>query len=237
MSTTHPSRVPALAALLAGSLALGGLSVSSPGEARAPKLKEWVSRWLGNPPLAAGGTRGDPTTPPICLLHPWLLPNASPSQADLAVPRPVLVTSTPLRSIQLIHGNGRPVGVVTRPLSMNRAGTSWSWPSSWPSLEPGRTYQLKFEAATTGSTASILLRTASAEDFAQGRELQERLGAHPERWLETIQALLTTSGSPSNSSRALASQLLFTPEAPPSPALEELRQALRRGNCSPPRQP
>jgi hypothetical protein len=249
MSSANPSRFsslrqgrrPALAVLLAGSLAIVCFGVSSPVEASRNKLVEWVRRWLGNPPLAAGGTRGAGAPPPpqICLLHPWLLPKAFPPQADLAVPRPVLVATTPLRRILLINEeDGRLLGEASVPLSASRAGTWMAWPTHWPSLEPGREVELKLEAATSSSTesVSILLQTASEQDVAKARALQERLGRDSARWETTIQDLLTSGTPPSPSSRALAAHLLFSAQAPPSPALKQLRQALRRGACSLPSQ-
>ena len=132
--------------------------------------------------------------------------------------------------------DGRLLGKTSPPLSTNRAATRMVCPTHWPSLEPGRSCQLNFEAATTGSTASILLQVTSAKDIEKARALLERLGSNPERWLETIQALLTTSTSPTDSSRALGAHLLIAPQAPGSPVLEQRRQALGRGNCSSPSQ-
>lgn len=130
----------------------------------------------------------------------------------------------------------RLLGETSPPLSTNSAGTRMNWPHSWPSLEHGRNDGLALEAASIHSKAALLLQTASGEDFAKARELQQCLGTHPERWLETMEALLTISASPSDPSRVLDAHLLFSPQAPASPAQEQLRQGLRRGNCSCPSQ-
>lgn len=230
--------------LLCGSLAAALATTASPGEASAGKLWKWINRWLGNPPIATGGTRGEPPPPAICLLHPWLLPQPAPPRdglilpppfprADLAVSRPVLATTTPLSKIRLREGNGRSIEA-TPPHSAKTSGTQMAWPSHWPSLAPGRLYQLKLVAASTGDGQTIELQTASAEAFEQVRSLQERLGSDPAAWDQQIQALLASGGTPSNANRALAAQLLFSEQAPPSPSLEQLHKALRRNNCTTP---
>lgn len=225
-------------ALLAGSLAVARLSASSPVEASAPKLVEWFRRWLGNPLLAAGGTRspGAPAPPKIYLLHPWLLPKASPPQADLAILRRVLVATRPLRRIRLINDEGLRLGKATPPLSANHAGTRMAWPTHWPSLEPDRSHQLTLEGATPGAEASILLQAASEQDVTKAGAPLERLGGDSARWETTIQdpAGERHSSRPFKPGAGRPSPLL--PAAPPSPALRQLRQALRRGACSSPSQ-
>lgn len=202
----------------------------------SPMLVEWINRLLGNPPIATATVRGGPPPISICLLHPWLLPDNSPLRANLTVPRPVLATTRPLSKIEMTDDNGHSLGEASPPRSTNSAGTLMAWPRHWPSLEPGRRYELILKAASTDATATVVLQAAGAEAFLQTRRLQERLGNDPERWEQEIQALLTTSAPPSDRNRALAAQLLFSPQTPPSPALEKLRQALRRTNCSTPPQ-
>ncbi len=217
---------------LLAALLCGGLAAATPGEA-SPRLVEWIKRWLGNPPIATGGTRGSPPPLSICLLHPWLLPQVPP-RTDLAVPRPVLATTTLLSRITLSDGSGRFFIEAAPPLSAKADGTQMAWPTHWPSLEPGRRYELSLVAASTGDRVTIELQTSSAEAFEQVRRLQQRLGSDPSAWEEQIRALLTSGTPPSQSSRALAAQLLFSQQAPTSPALEQLRQTLRRGRCSSP---
>lgn len=228
-----------LAALLCGGLA----AAPTPGET-SPRLVEWIKRWLGNPPIASGGTRGSPPPLSICLLHPWLLPQAPLRaklavppplpQADLAVPRPVLATTTLLSRITLSDDSGRFFIEAAPPLSAKPDGTQMAWPTHWPSLEPGRRYKLSLVTASTGDGVTIELQTSSAEAFEQVRRLQQRLGSNPSAWEEQIRALLTSGNPPSHPSRALAAQLLFSQQAPTSPALEQLRQTLRRGRCNTP---
>ena len=246
MSSSMWPRVPVcrrwrrtvLAALLCG-----GLAATTPGET-SPRLVEWIKRWLGNPPIATGGTRGSPPPLSICLLHPWLLPQVPPRtdlavptplpRADLAVPRPVLATTTLLSRITLSDGSGRFFIEAAPPLSAKADGTQMAWPTHWPSLEPGRRYKLSVITASTGDGVTIELQTSSAEAFEQVRRLQQRLGSDPSAWEEQIRALLTSGNPPSHPSRALAAQLLFSQQAPTSPALEQLRQTLRRSSCSTP---
>jgi hypothetical protein len=133
-----PSSSIDLAALLCGGLA----AAPTPGET-SPRLGEWIKRWLGNPPIATGGTRGSPPPLSICLLHPWLLPQAPPRadlavplplpRAELAVPRPVLATSTLLGKITLGDGSGRYFNEAAPPLFAKADGTQMAWPPHWPS--------------------------------------------------------------------------------------------------------
>lgn len=228
-----------LAALLCGGLA----AAPTPGET-SPRLVEWINRWLGNPPIATAAVRGEPLPLSICLLHPWLLPQVLPRtdlavptplpRADLAVPRPVLATATLLSKITLSDGSGRFYNEAAPPLSAKADGTQVAWPRHWPSLEPGRRYQLSLIAASTGDGVTIELQTSSAEAFEQVSRLQQRLGSDPSAWEEQIRALLTSGNPPSQPSRVLAAQLLFSQQAPTSPALEQLRQTLRRSSCSTP---
>ncbi len=100
--------------------------------------------------------------------------------------------------------------------------------------EPGLRYCLALVASSTGDGATIVHQAASAEAFEQVRRLKEQLGSNPSAWEQKIQALLTSAGTLSNADRAMAAQLLFSLEAPPSPRLGQLRLALRRSNCSTP---
>lgn len=233
-ATWRPGRCSALTALLAGSIAIACATTPTPGEASSKKLVEWIHRWLGNPPIATGGTRGSSSPPgTICLLHPWLLPAASPSQADLAVARPVLASATPLKKIKLWGDDHTLLGETSPLLPAKSTSTLMAWPQHWPSLEPGRRYELSLQPASSDNSATIVLQTASAEAFQQAQRLQERLGSDPAAWEQQIQALLTSAVTPSHANRAMAAQLLYAPEAPPSPRLTQLRQALQQSNCSP----
>jgi hypothetical protein len=146
----------------------------------------------------------------------------------------VLATSTLLSKITLSDGSGRYFNEAAPPLSTKADGTQMAWPRHWPSLEPGRRYELSLVAASTGDGVTIELQTSSAEAFEQVRRLQQRLGSDPSAWEQQIRALLTSSNPPSHPSRALAAQLLFSQQAPTHPALEQLRQTLRRGRCTTP---
>lgn len=101
-------------------------------------------------------------------------------------------------------------------------------------IGPGQHYCLALVASSTEDGVIIELRTASAQEFEQICGLQQRLGGDPSAWDQQIQALLASGGTPSNANRALAAQLLFSQQAPPSPSLEQLRNAQRRNNCTTP---
>ena len=107
------------------------------------------------------------------------------------------------------------------------------WPRQWPTLRPGARYILKLQPSTSPDRAEVIIAGGSPSAFAQTQAQIERLGSRAIAWEQAISALLNSATSPNPANRALASTLLFASEAPPSEALSELRQALKRANCTP----
>jgi hypothetical protein len=213
-------------AMLALALMLAGGHFEA--HAGAKQLRDWVRRWLGNGPVAAGGTRGD-APGALCLLHPWIQPKTSPPLALVSVPRPALAIATPIRRISLEDGSGGFLGEAEIPAKFATPGGLIPWPAQWPALLPGQRYRLFLELAQTGEISTLILQAGSEVDFRQTRDLIQSLGSNPGDWERAIEAQLAGAGSPSAASRARAASLLFAPEAPAS--LQELRQSLRHNPC------
>jgi hypothetical protein len=203
-----------------------------PAQANATRLRDWILRWLGNPPIAVGGTRGAAGQPErLCLLHPLIRPKSNPPEARLVEVRPQLVSATPLARIALENADGKFLGqqYLSRPSA--GPGTAIPWPRDWPSLEPGRQYLLVLQTMSSSKGVPLLLTLGSAQEFQQQRALQSSLGASPEAWMREISRLLKFRESPTDSSRAQAASLLFSTQAPPSLEFQRLRDDLLRDGC------
>jgi hypothetical protein len=202
-------------------------------EANAQRLREWILRWLGNPPIAAGGSRAGAGPPqPVCLLHPLVRGASPPVDATLAVPRPEIATATPLARIALKTAAGDLLAqeYLTGPAA--DAGAIIPWPRPWPSLEPGRPYQLVVQSTASSDEATLVLRAGSAQAFQQHRDRVAALGQAPKAWLGELSRLLAGPEPPSEANRVMAASLLFAAEAPPSRELQRLRVSLRRAYCA-----
>ena len=202
-------------------------------KADARRLRDWILRWLGNPPIAVGGSRGAAAPPErLCLLHPLIQPDSFPPEARVVVPRPELVTATPLAKIVLMTADREFLAQEYLPERSAVPGTSIPWPQRWPSLAPGRQYLLDLQTRSNSHVGTLLLTLGSAQEFQQQRDLQASLGSHPEAWRQEISRLLQSGEPPTGSARAQAASLLFSPQAPASPELQRLRDNLRRGGCA-----
>ncbi|MFN9635767.1 MAG: hypothetical protein ACK55D_03530 [Synechococcaceae cyanobacterium] len=202
-------------------------------KADARRLRDWILRWLGNPPIAVGGTRGAAGQPGrLCLLHPLIQPDSFPPEARLLVPRPALVSATPLARIVLRNADGEFLAQEDLPERSAVPGTSIPWPQRWPSLAPGRQYLLDLQTRSNSHVGTLLLTLGSAQEFQQQRDRQASLGSRPEAWRGEISRLLHPGEPPTGSARAQAASLLFSPQAPASPELQRLRDDLRRGGCA-----
>jgi hypothetical protein len=201
-------------------------------DANNHQLRDWILRWLGNPPIAAGGTRGDSGPPkPLCLLHPLIRLGSYPPETILTMPRPEVATATPLARITLKNAAGDYLGQEYLPLRPAAHGTAIPWPRGWPALEPGRTYQLLLQSTASSAETTVVLQAGPAVAFQQHRDLVAALGQRPEAWTAEISRLLAGSEPPTEASRVQAASLLFAAEAPPSRDLQRLRDALRRSHC------
>lgn len=204
-------------------------------EANSRRLRDWILRWLGNPPIAAGGSRTGSGPPNfVCLLHP-LVRVASPlDEATLAMPRPDIASATPLARIALMNAAGDLLAQEYLSGPPAADGAIIPWPRAWPSLEPGRTYQLALQSTASSEEAKLVLRAGSAQAFQQHRDRVAALGQKPEAWTGELTRLLGGPEPPSEANRVMAASLLFAAEAPPSRELLRLRRDLRRTQCAGP---
>ena len=202
-------------------------------EANSRRLRDWILRWLGNPPIAAGGSRAGSGPPKsVCLLHPLVRVASYPVEAPLAMPRPGIAGATPLARIALKNAAGDLLAQEYLSGPPAADGAIISWPQGWPSLEPGRTYQLVLQSTASSDEATLVLRAGSDQAFQQRRDLLAALGQTPEAWLGELSRLLAGPEPPSEANRVQAASLLFAVEAPPSRELQRLRDSLGRAHCA-----
>jgi hypothetical protein len=233
-STPAGPSLPSRRFRLFGLVLVAALLVGQPpsAEANARQLRDWILAWLGNPPIAAGGSRGDGEAKSVCLLHPWILPNSYPAAASLAMPRPVVVTARPLARMALKDGDGDDIRQLYFTRQPAAHGMFIPWPESWPSLQAGRTYQLRLQSLDSSEEATLVVQTGSAQEFQRWHDLVVSLGPRPEAWVGEIRRLLAPPEPPSEAHRVQAASLLFSAEAPPSRELQRLRDDLSRAHCN-----
>ena len=138
-------------------------------------------------------------------------------------PRPVLLVVEPLLEIRLERA-GR---VVWRHVA--RSGEVITGPMAWPGLPlaPGEVVLLRLrpQQAAPGTFAHVQLIGGSAARMAQTARLMAALAHRPAAWLQAVDAALDQGDVP------LAWTLLFAPNAPLSPELQELRNLVLKQGC------
>ena len=138
-------------------------------------------------------------------------------------PRPVVLVVEPLLEIRLERA-GR---VVWRRVA--NPGEVITGPMAWPGLPlaPGEVVLLRLrpQQAGPGSFAHVQLIGGSAARMAQTARLMAALAQKPAAWLQAVDAALDQGDVP------LAWTLLFAPNAPLSPELQELRYQVLNQGC------
>ena len=138
-------------------------------------------------------------------------------------PRPVLLVVEPLLEIRLERA-GR---VVWRRVA--NPGEVITGPMAWPGLPlaPGEVVLLRLrpEQAGPGSFAHVQLIGGSAARMAQTARLMAAMAQKPSAWLQAVDAALDQADVP------LAWTLLFAPNAPLSPELQQLRNQVLQQGC------
>jgi len=138
-------------------------------------------------------------------------------------PRPVLLVVEPLLEIRLERA-GR---VVWRRVA--NSGEVITGPMAWPGLPlaPGEVVLLRLrpQQAEPGSFAHVQLIGGSAARMVQTARLMAALADRPAAWLKAVDAALDQGDVP------LAWTLLFAPQAPLSPELQELRNQVLLQGC------
>ena len=138
-------------------------------------------------------------------------------------PRPVVLVVEPLLEIRLERA-GR---VVWRRVAS--AGEVITGPMAWPGLPlaPGEVVLLRLrpQQAEPGTFAHVQLIGGSAARMAQTARLMAALAHRPVAWLKAVDSALDQGDVP------LAWTLLFAPNAPLSPELQELRNQVLQQGC------
>jgi len=176
-------------------------------------------------PIQGGQATDRPADPvAVCVVAPRV---EAVQQGDAigVVPtlRPVVLVVEPLLEIRLERA-GR---VVWRRVA--NPGEVITGPMAWPGLPlaPGEVVLLRLrpEQAGPGSFAHVQLIGGSAARMAQTARLMAAMAQKPSAWLQAVDAALDQADVP------LAWTLLFSPNAPLSPELQQLRNQVLQQGC------
>ena len=178
------------------------------------------------PGAIQGGQATDRQADPVavCVVAPRV---EAVQQGDaigvVPTPRPVVLVVEPLQEIRLERA-GR---VVWRRLA--NPGELITGPMAWPGLPlaPGEVVLLRLrpQQAGPGSFAHVQLIGGSAARMAQTARLMAAMAQKPAAWLQAVDAALDQADVP------LAWTLLFAPNAPLSPELQQLRNQVLQQGC------
>ena len=178
------------------------------------------------PGAIQGGQATDRQADPVavCVVAPRV---EAVQQGDaigvVPTPRPVVLVVEPLLEIRLERA-GR---VVWRRVA--NPGELITGPMAWPGLPlaPGEVVLLRLrpEQAGSGSFAHVQLIGGSAARMAQTARLMAAMAQKPAAWLQAVDAALDQGDVP------LAWTLLFAPNAPLSPELQQLRNQVLQQGC------
>jgi hypothetical protein len=176
-------------------------------------------------PIQGGQATDRPADPvAVCVVAPRV---EAVQQGDaigvVPTPRPVVLVVEPLLEIRLERA-GR---VVWRRVA--NPGEVITGPMAWPGLPlaPGEVVLLRLrpEQAGPGSFAHVQLIGGSAARMAQTARLMAAMAQKPSAWLQAVDAALDQADGP------LAWTLLFAPNAPLSPELQQLRNQVLQQGC------
>ena len=176
-------------------------------------------------PIQGGQATDRPADPvAVCVVAPRV---EAVQQGDaigvVPTPRPVVLVVEPLLEIRLERA-GR---VVWRRVA--KPGEVITGPMAWPGLPlaPGEVVLLRLrpEQAGPGSFAHVQLIGGSAARMAQTARLMAAMAQKPSAWLQAVDAALDQADVP------LAWTLLFAPNAPLSPELQQLRNQVLQQGC------
>lgn len=175
-------------------------------------------------PLAGAADQGAETTEAmVCVIAPRVEASASAPQGHgVVMAQPTLVVSDRLRAV-IVERVGQP-----RLLLQSSAGVLpvvIPWQGS--ALQAGEAVTLRLRPldSSEGTEATLRLMAAASPVLADYRRQKQRLGTRASAWIAAIDMALDQG----DADRAWA--LLFDPEAPPAPMLEQLRQQVIAQGC------
>jgi hypothetical protein len=235
---TLPARflpIPALISLLALPAALPVVGAPppqqtpSPASRKAPEISpsalQRLRQLLGlGRPTAVGGSRSD-AGEAICVLTPVTTGLGQGDVAKTPLATPTILAIDPLNEVRIEAGGQ----MVWQRLASSKAPIEG--PIPWPiaAIRPEQTVliRLRPRGANGGDFATLQLRGAPAAEMASATALLQSLGPEESQWMAAIEQQLRQGN------RALAWELLFSPQAPPRGAIGKLRDQIVRQGCGP----
>jgi hypothetical protein len=161
----------------------------------------------------------------VCLITPLL---SGGTTAQVPLPTPTLLVAGPLAMIRIEEAPGRPAWEHnTRSTDPPLSGPI-SWPRELTPIRPAErlTLSLRPWGGEGGDIATVQLVGAPQAELQRGSALIASLGSDSRLWLEAIHRELLQGN------QAMASALLFAPEAPPSRELHHMQRTRLAGGCS-----
>jgi len=175
-----------LATLLSSNLLLSSSAVAQE-QPIPPTLLQRIRQLLGLvQPVAAGGSRGFPPPPTVCLVSPVV--NQKNKEAIVTISSPVILTTKPLNELRIEQNENvlwEKKGSSTEPLKQR---------TSWPlrPIKPGEVFDLSIrpQGASGGDFARFQLRGAEAEVMQKNQDILEKLQNQPGQWSDALEAAI-----------------------------------------------
>lgn len=175
-------------------------------------------------PLAGAPDQGPQTSEAmVCVIAPRVEASATARQGrGVVMAQPTLVVSDRLQAV-IVERVGQPRLQLFSSAGVLPVVIPWQGKA----LKAGEAVTLRLRPLDSpeGTEASLHLVAASGPVLADYRRQKQRLGRTASRWIAAIDTALDRG----DADRAWA--LLFDPEAPPAPMLEQLRQQVIAQGC------
>lgn len=173
--------------------------------------------------IRAATRQGEPVQ--VCVLSPRVEPvDEGDAFGEVPVAAPTLLVVEPLQLVRLESLDGRLLWHRRAP-----AGRSLPAPLPWPvaPLRPGQQVLLRLQplGAADDAFAHVRLQAAGPAAMAATTALMLTLGGRVEAWMAAINRALEAGDV------SLAWALLYSPQAPASAVLQDLRQEVWRRGC------
>lgn len=178
----------------------------------------------GPAPLAGASDQGAETTEAmVCVIAPRVEASATaPLGLGVVMAQPTLVVSDRLQAV-IVERLGQPRLQLYSSSGVLPVVIPWQGGA----LKAGEAVTMRLSPLDSpkGTEATLHLVAASGPVLADYRRQKQRLGTKASSWLAAIDTALDRG----DAARAWA--LLFDPEAPPAPMLEQLRQQVIAQGC------
>ena len=186
-----------------------------------PSAMQIIRRLLGvSQRVAAAGSRSDQGLG-VCLITPSLNFKQNDKENIVLFSRPAFVSKEPLNEIQISLGTQQWRALASSKKDVERI-------VDWPflPLKGGETIviRLRPKGAAGGDYSELRFTAASSEVLAQNSALVMGLGSNEKSWINSIK-------SKSSQDPKLAIALLFSPSAPDSEQVKQMRNLLIESSC------